>query len=133
MAKKFFIIYIKKKDRVKKEYKNEFSQLTGIPAIYAVNSIGCLLSKQVSMRNKYPIQKYAYNLYKLPQYTLNPRVRVKSLCKTANCVNKEHLEAQFYPNEEELKYLNVYFQMDSLEQGEHNLKVPRELLTPYKK
>ena len=94
---------MKKKYRIKKSAKNEFSALTGLPATQMAGSIDCLVAHQLTSLTSatttgfssslpVPVKKLAYCVYnKVP---LSDVKTVTQTCGVAHCVKREHLEAE---------------------------------------
>lgn len=98
---------MKKKYRIKKTAKNEFSKLSGIEATQLSGSIDCLVAHQLrvspsatatpfTITKSIPIKKFAYALYH--NVAISDIKSVKQTCGVAQCVKREHLEAEVENN-----------------------------------
>lgn len=124
MIKKWFVP--KKKYRVRKQFKNEFSFLSGIEAIPMLGGSECLLSKQKATTNHLPIQRHAYILYN-KNIAISPSLYISSTCGVKNCVKREHLQAKYCPTEADKKYIKDWLKVYGKEQMAHTMKVPLDI------
>ncbi len=95
---------MKKKYRIKKSAKNEFSALTGILAIQQQGGSNCLLVAQKTLAKPHfdrdiPIQKAAYCLYN--RVAPSSIAKLTSTCDVSNCVAPSHLQVEMIPSEQE--------------------------------
>lgn len=91
---------MKKKYRIKKSAKNEFSALTGLPATQLSGSCDCLVAHQLTCspsattahipsNSPVAIHRFAYSVYH--QIPLHKIERVVQSCGVDQCVKREHL------------------------------------------
>lgn len=105
---------MKRKYRIKKSAKNQFSALSGIEAIQLSGSADCLVVNRKTIHN-IPPAKYAYCLYK-GILKPSPYLKVKQSCGIKQCVKQEHLCATFSPPEDILNQIktNSWMGVESL-------------------
>lgn len=123
---------MKSKQRLMKTGDNEYSRATGVRAYTLNGGSGCVVSAYDHKR-QIPCQAYAYYIFHFKPLDLqfNSQIKIHSTCGATNCVNRDHLVAEYKPNPESRKYINNYLKIDSTEVLAHNLNVSTILLQQY--
>lgn len=121
-----------KKRRIQlKVSASEFSRLSGTDTFEIYGGSNCVIVRALTQTKKsIPSPKYAYLIYNLHGAN-NGDIRVKTTCGVQNCVTREHLIAEYFPNTKDKEYIDTYYKIDGVEQLAHNLKVPVDLLEKY--
>lgn len=90
----------------------------------------CLITKHNTISGNISVQRYAHSKYFF--YPLNnSKVKVKSTCGVLNCVNKNHLIAEYKPTKKDIEYINTYIKVDGIEIMSHRLEIPIHILTEF--
>lgn len=120
---------MKRKYRLKKYAKNDFTRLTGIFAIQVRIPNGCLVVDQLKTGGM-SVQRYAYiHYFDLPR--LHRSVSVTTVCDVENCVKKDHLKVVYKPTKEHIDYFKMWGESIDPKQIAHQLDVPEYLLLPH--
>jgi hypothetical protein len=121
---------MKRKYRIKKLVRStEFSKLSGVDSFEVDGGTQCHIVRSLTTKGM-PSSKYAYFLF-IGNLSLNSDIRVKTTCGVKNCVKKEHLVAEYFPNKKDKEYIDMYYKLDGIEQLAHVFVVPVDLLEKY--
>ncbi len=128
---------MKRKYKIKQlDRSTEFSKLSGIDSYENHGGFNCAITRALTFSKKefsyikIPAPKYAYYIYN-GIHDNNGDIRVKTTCGVQNCVTKDHLIPEYFPNKKDIEYINTYLKIDGIEVIAHNLKVPIDLLENY--
>lgn len=112
----------KRRYRLKKSAKNEFTAVTGIRAVQLLGGSNCIAVGSKTIKSEKPC-RFAYRKYN-KVYELNEWVNVYTTCGVLNCVSKEHIVAEYKPTKNDLEYIGTYHKVNSLEEMAHYMRVP---------